>query len=68
MKAPKRGGARPGAGRRTDPSSKRTALQIRIDAEARDRYQAAAALDPDGRTLSEIARELLDAWAERALR
>lgn len=61
-----RGGRRAGAGRKADPHAARVVLHVRVTAEQRDAWQAAA--DLDGADLSEWVRETLDRRAERVER
>ena len=60
-----RGGKRPGAGRPREAQAARATKQIRCTLEQLAGWQEAAKLE--GRELSEVARELLDRWAERVL-
>lgn len=61
-----RGGKRAGAGRKRESDAKRVAIQVRCAESDRDRWKAALALD-ERDTLSDVARDMLDAWAQRRL-
>ena len=50
----------------TDARAKRKALVIRCRVEDLERWHAAAAIEGAG--LSELARDLLDEWAEQTIR
>ena len=49
----------------TDARAKRKALVIRCRVEDLERWHTAAAIE--GGTVSELARDLLDAWAEQTI-
>lgn len=57
-----RGGKRPGAGRPAEAGARRDVLvRVLCTADERERWDAAA--DDDGTSLSEWARDAMDAWA-----
>ena len=61
-----RGGKRQGAGRPREPGASRKALQVRCTEAQRDAWHEAASAR--GESLAEVARRLLDEWAERTMR
>lgn len=64
-----RGGKRKGAGRpkgTTDPTARRSVLQVRVAEEDLEAWRLAAELE--GKPLSEAVREQMNRWADRKLK